>query len=120
MTVLVDGALLRGVLVPSEVSAAFLDDALRRSAHAAVGDLENADETPPERGDRDAVTQTATFALQLARAFLQRVKRRPFGVLQARTRQRNANALMALNKWHETRDHHVHLTALDVPGSYAD
>src|SRR5215470_2349093 len=120
MTVLVDGALLRGVLVPSEVSAAFLDDALRRSAHAAVDQLENGDETPPDGNDRDADSQAVAFALQQARAFLRRMKRRPFAVLQARTRQRNVNALMALNKWRETRDHDVRLTALDVPGSYAD
>jgi hypothetical protein len=121
MTVLVDGALLRGVLVPSEVSAAFLDDTLRRSAHAAVDELEQDDgETPPDDESRDAGTETDALMLQQARAFLLRLKRRPFSTSQARVRQRNANALMALNNWHQNRDRDLRLTPLDVPGSYAD
>lgn len=121
MTVLVDGALLRGVLVPSEVSATFLDGALRHSAHAAVDELEqDIAEAPPDSEGRDAGTETDGLILQQARAFLRRLKRRPFGTAQARVRQRNANALMALNEWHQTRDPDVRLTPLDIPGNYAD
>ncbi len=121
MTILVDGALLRGVLVPSEVSAAFLDDALRSSAHAAIDELEHDNaEAPPDSESHNAGTATDGLMLQQARAFLRRLKRRPFGTSQARIRQRNANALMALNEWHQTRNHDVRLTPLDVPGNYAD
>jgi hypothetical protein len=35
-------------------------------------------------------------------------------------RERNANALMALNDWHHTRDRNIRLTLLDLPGSYTD
>jgi hypothetical protein len=121
MTVLVDGALLRGVLVPSEVSATFLDDVLRRSAHAAVDDLEGTeDEGQLSKEEGSGDRQATASALQRARAFLRRVRRRPFSNLQAGVRQRNANALMALNDWHERRDHGTRLTALDFPGSYTD
>jgi hypothetical protein len=121
MTILVDGTLLRGVLVPSEVSATFLDDALRRSAHAAVDELEHDNtEAPPDSEGRNSGTETDGLVLQQARAFLRRLKRRPFSTSQARVRQRNASALMALNDWHRTRDQDVRLTPLDVPGNYTD
>lgn len=121
MTVLVDGALIRGVLVPSEVSATFLDDALRRSAHAAVDELEQGDDeaTSDVEGQSSGGDAEALIFRQ-ARGFLRRLKRRPFSTSQARVRQRNANALVALNKLHETREHEARLTPLDVPGSYAD
>jgi len=121
VTLLVDGALLRGLLVPSEVSATFLDDALSRSAHVAVDDLESANENLlSEQEGRSAESEASTFALQHAGAFLRRVRRRPFSLLQDRIRHRNANALMAINDWRETRDHDARLTPLDLPGRYTD
>lgn len=121
MTVLVDGALLRGVLVPSEVNAAYLDDALARSARAAVDQLDedNGDSTPGAEG-RESETERNELVRQQARAFLRRIRRRPFSTSQARIRQRNANALMALSRWHQTREPDIHLTPLDIPGTYAD
>jgi hypothetical protein len=121
MTVIVDGTLMRGALVPSEVSATFLDNALRSSAHAAVDELEGspAEGTPDtERRDGDATAEPVR--LQQARAFLQRLKRRPFATSQARLRQRNANALVALNDWHRTRDNDSRLSPFDVPGKFVD
>jgi len=120
MTILVDGALLRGALVPSEVSATYLDDALHRSARTAVSELENSDAvTSQDTGNHDTGSAPVAFALQQARSFFRRMKRRPFTVAQARIRERNANALLALNRWYETRDD-VRLTPLDIPGRYAD
>jgi hypothetical protein len=121
MTILIDGALLRGILVPSEVSATFLDDALRHSAHAAVDQLETV-ESDSEQGEGEgaADAEATATALQQARAFLRRVRRRPFASLQAGVRQRNAKALIAISDWHEKRDVNARHTPLDIPGSYAD
>lgn len=121
MTILVDGTVLRGVLVPSEVSASFLDDALRRSAYKAVAELESeTNETLSANENGGEETESRALVFQQARAFLKRILRRPFGASQVRMRQRNANALLALNKWHETRARDTGLTALDFPGSYTD
>ena len=120
MTILVDGTLLRGMLVPSEVSTAFIDDALRRSADTAVDELEQSIDDAAAQTDPDPHSERAERALRQARAFLQRVKRRPFSHMQAQLREHNAGALMALNEWHETRDPQPNLTTWDVPGSYAD
>ena len=121
MTVLVDGTLLRGVLVPGEVSATFLDGVLRRTAHAAVDQLASAVDESDEGQPGDSADNEATAAtLQHARAFLRRISRRPFSAMQVSVRQRNAKALMAINRWHGQRDPDSHLTPLDFPGSYAD
>lgn len=121
MTILVDGALLRGALVPSEVSAAFLDYALRRSAHDAVDQLEGTTaKTSPDNENTDSETDETALKLQQARSFLRRMKLRPFSTAQSRVRQRNANALMAINDWHRDRDHGIRQGPLDIPGSYTD
>lgn len=118
LTVLIDGALLRGLLVPSEVSASYLDDALTRSARSAVSRLEGDDELTTEPGTQDA--PNLELLLQQARAFMSRARRRLFSAAQARARQRNANALVALDRWLASYEHNSRLTPLDVPGTYAD
>ncbi len=121
MTILVDDALLRGALVPSEVSAAFLDDALRRSALDAVDQLEGVTaETSSDRENAGPETGETELKLQQARSFLRRMRFRPFSTAQSRVRQRNANALMAISDWHRTRDHGIRHGPLDIPGSYTD
>lgn len=121
MTILVDGAVLRGALVPSEVSAAFLDDALRRSAHDAVDQLEGeAVETSSGRGNTDTEADENALKLQQSRSFLRRMKLRPFSTAQSRVRQRNASALMAIGNWHQARDHGIRQGPLDIPGRYTD
>jgi hypothetical protein len=121
MTVLVDGTLLQGLLVPSEVSAAFLDAALRKFAQTAVDELEHGDNEVLQGSHSGGSGEGTDFpALHQARGFLRRVTRRPFGNTQERVRERNAKALMALNDWHRTRGGDVRLTLLDLPGSYAD
>jgi hypothetical protein len=120
MTVLVDGALLQGLLVPSEVSTAFLDDALSKYAQTTVDELEQGSEALRDSHSSDVGTGPESPAIHQARGFLRRVKRRPFGNAQERVRQRNANALMALNDWRRTRDRDLRLTLLDLPGSYTD
>jgi hypothetical protein len=114
MTLLVDGALLRGVLVPGEVNAAYLDEALARSATATVSQRESGDSggETPDGGEG--------LILRQARGFAQRMGRRPFGSSQARIRERNANALVALNRWHESPEHDKRLTPLEIPGDFTD
>jgi hypothetical protein len=121
ITVLVDGALIRGALVPSEVSAAYLDDVLDRSASAAVSQLEpDAGHDPTmrteEEGDR---ASRAELARRQVRAFSKRIRRRPFSTAQARIRQRNAKALIAINNWHQSADHDSRLSPFDMPGDFS-
>lgn len=121
MTLLVDGALLRGVLVPSEVSATYLDDALERSARTAVSQLQaDMPDEAAEPGEDEPKSTRVELLLQQASAFLQRITRRPFSAAQLRIRQRNANALLALNRWHQNREHDLRLTPLDIPGTYTE
>lgn len=118
MTVLIDGALLRGLLVPSEVSAAYLDDALSRSARNAMSQFEDDSEVPSDPAAQGAPERE--LLKEQARAFLNRTRRRLFSSSQARTRQRNANALIALSRWRASYEHDSQPAPLDTPGSYAD
>jgi hypothetical protein len=123
MTVLVDGALLRGVLVPSEVNAAYLDDALSHSAHSAITKLEEEEGFPAaETTDSGPDAERKKVMFEQARAFLQRTKRHPFSAAQARMRQRNASALVALDRWHQDRGSgsEARPAPLDAPGTYTD
>ncbi|HEX6521502.1 MAG TPA: hypothetical protein VF070_16100 [Streptosporangiaceae bacterium] len=121
MTLLVDGALLRGSLVPGEVNAAYLDEALERSAHAAVSQLESsAASWAPEGEDGEAGGSGNELIIRQARAFAKRMRRRPFSNLQARIRQRNANALVAISNWHQSSEHDTRLTPLEISGEYTD
>jgi hypothetical protein len=123
MTILVDGAVLRGILVPSEVSAAFLDNALLRSARAAVDQYpeENAEASAGGSDDPDEIAAADTLASRQARAFLQRVRRRPFSAAQSQIRRRNASALRALGGLNtDNRSESTRLAPLDIRGSYRD
>jgi hypothetical protein len=121
MTILVDGTLVRGLLVPGEVSATFLDDALRQSAQSAVDRLQSALAHADESGAEELfAAKKINDSLQRAQTFLRRVGRKPFSILQAGIRRRNANALVAINDWHEEREHDSRLTPLEFPGSYLD
>jgi hypothetical protein len=121
MTVLVDGTLVRGQLVPGEVSATYFDDALQQSAETAVSHLESRSAEPAEeKPGRISQPSTESESLIRARAFLRRVRRNPFSVLQAAVRKRNANALVAINDWRKTREPNSNLTPLDFPGHYSD
>jgi hypothetical protein len=121
MTVVVEGTLLQGLLVPSEVSATFLDDSLLKYAQSAVTEMESSSEASKEgHGSGNVHVEIDPPALHQARGFLRRFTRRPFSSSQARVRERNANALVALNDWHRTRDRNLRITSLDIQGSYAD
>lgn len=115
LTVLVDGVLLQGALVPSEVSATFLDETLQRAAESVVEQLRQASKQQPD----DPSPGTLAVRLRQAQAFLQRVARRPFSAAQLRTRQRNASALVQLGEWHSSHGQRP-ANPLDIPGSYAD
>jgi hypothetical protein len=118
MTIIISGNLIRGILVPSEVSAAFLDDALRRSSNKAIAELAEEGYDPAGADASDESVESSD--LERARSFAKRIRRRPFKSLQARLRERNATALIAINEWYGTREHDKRLNALDVPGRYAD
>ncbi|MEY9887703.1 hypothetical protein ABIA31_001332 [Catenulispora sp. MAP5-51] len=121
MTILLGGVVVQGVLVPSEVSATFLDDALRHAAHDAVDELERQNSHEREREQRwESKRSPEALILQHARSFLQRITRRPFATAQAKLRERNAKALVAISRWHTERDHGPQVTPLDIPGNYAD
>jgi hypothetical protein len=120
MTLLVDGALLRGSLVPGEVNAAYLDQALERSARAAVSQHESDVSLASEGEESDVGEGGEGLIISQARAFAKRMRRRPFSNSQIRIRQRNANALVAINRWHQSPAHDNRLTPLEIPGDYAD
>ncbi len=120
ITLLVDGALLRGSLVPGEVSAAYLDEALERSAHAAVSQLESDVPATSESEESDVSENARELIISQARAFSKRMRRRPFSNSQTRIRQRNANALIAISRWHQSQAHDSRLTPLDISGDYTD
>jgi hypothetical protein len=122
MTLLVDGALMQGSLVPGEVSAAYLDEALERSAHAAVNQLDS-DVSAVSEDNGSGSGEGASgreLIISQARAFAKRMRRRPFSNSQTRIRQRNANALVAINSWRQIPAHDSRLTPFDISGDYTD
>ncbi|WP_034263965.1 hypothetical protein [Actinospica robiniae] len=117
MTLILSGMILRGVLVPSEVAAAFLDGALSKAARSAAESLSQ--QTDSTGDDEDGSQEAADVRAQQVRGFEQRMSRQPFSAAQARLRRRNADALMALGTWHTASHESGQVNVLDFPGSVA-
>lgn len=120
MTLLVDGTLMRGVLVPSEVSAAFFDDALLRVASRPAAETSQEEVGRQVAEDSETSSPENVLPMEQARAFAKRIGRRLFRTQQVRAREKNANALRVINEWYRARGHDKRLTAFDFPGSYSD
>lgn len=119
ITILVDGTLVHGVLVPGEVSSAYLDNELGQFATDALSQLEPDASAASSEEDPQRSTRSEQVVRQ-ARGFARRIGRQPFATSQAQRRQRNANALVALNSWHRPPAHDNRLTPLDIPGNFTD